>query len=578
MLHHVDDVFSTWKPDSPVSRLRRGEIRARRRAARGGRGAGALPPGARRLGRLVRPLGPCPAASTPPASSRAGRSSARWTSCAASAAGGHDQRRRRHRRVRRARARPAVAHRHPRPAAPPTGLLTVVTLAATTAPWRPRAPTSAARTCSTRAAGEPAQGLLAGDRRRPRPGLRRRPGDGSAGLRRRGSGARRRAARLQRARRRRRRLGAHDAGVPGGRRGGGLTEIAAPAEVRCALRVRCGAPAEGALCGCAARSSAAVASVPQAAPVTCGPSPSSRAVGQPRQPSIRVASPGQAGSPCRYLVQSIKIWANWTRSPKAHPFSGGGTSPTRSGERRGPAGQAARITATVQPARVVADEPFYERHRREQPAAGETRSRRLDRGSPCRRGRTRPARPARRRPRPGRAARASLWSTTLRWCLAAAVACALAWLTYTRNGWIPLLSGADLGVHEFGHLVFFWSPRIWEQFAGSFMQVALPLAVCVYFWRRGDRAAAIVTLAWAAESLNNVSVYVHDATRMVLPLFNDDGSGLGPRLAQHPRRAGAARPHRPDHPAVRGVSVALLSRRARARPAGLTTRARLLAP
>ena len=123
--------------------------------------------------------------------------------------------------------------------------------------------------------------------------------------------------------------------------------------------------------------------------------------------------------------------------------------------------------------------------------------------------------------------RASLWDTTLRWCLAAAVVCALAWLTYTRNGWIPLLSGADLGVHEFGHLVFFWSPRIWEQFAGSFMQVALPLAVCVYFWRRGDRAAAIVTLAWAAESLNNVSVYLHDATRMVLPLFNDDGSGSG---------------------------------------------------
>ena len=120
-----------------------------------------------------------------------------------------------------------------------------------------------------------------------------------------------------------------------------------------------------------------------------------------------------------------------------------------------------------------------------------------------------------------------LWTTTLRWCLAVAVACALAWLTFTRNGWIPLLSGADLGVHEFGHLVFFWAPRIWLQFAGSFMQVALPLAACVYFWRRGDRAAAIVTLAWAAESLNNVSVYIHDATRMVLPLFNDDGSGSG---------------------------------------------------
>ena len=34
-------------------------------------------------------------------------------------------------------------------------------------------------------------------------------------------------------------------------------------------------------------------------------------------------------------------------------------------------------------------------------------------------------------------------------------------------------------------------------------------------------------LAWAAESLNNVSVYIYDATRMVLPLLGDDGSGAG---------------------------------------------------
>jgi len=129
----------------------------------------------------------------------------------------------------------------------------------------------------------------------------------------------------------------------------------------------------------------------------------------------------------------------------------------------------------------------------------------------------------------GRAYRRSgrgLWETA-QWPVAAAVVVALALLTYTRNGWIPLLSGADLGVHEFGHLVFAWAPTIWVQFAGSFMQVALPLVVAAYFWRRRDTFAAIVTLAWAAESLNNVSVYIYDATRMVLPLFNDDGSGAG---------------------------------------------------
>ena len=120
-----------------------------------------------------------------------------------------------------------------------------------------------------------------------------------------------------------------------------------------------------------------------------------------------------------------------------------------------------------------------------------------------------------------------LWGATLQWLVAAAVVVALAVLTFTRNGWIPILSGADLGVHEFGHLVFVWAPTIVEQFAGSFMQVALPLAVCAYFAHRRDSFAAIVALAWVAESLNNVSVYMYDATRMVLPLFNDDGSGSG---------------------------------------------------
>jgi len=141
------------------------------------------------------------------------------------------------------------------------------------------------------------------------------------------------------------------------------------------------------------------------------------------------------------------------------------------------------------------------------------------------RGRTRGGPPSGHRP--GDASRRGLWATTLQWPAAAAVVAALALLTFTRNGWIPLLSGADLGMHEFGHLVFAWSPTIWEQFAGSFMQVALPLAVASYFWRRADTFAAIVALAWAAESLNNVSVYIYDATRMVLPLFNDDGSGAG---------------------------------------------------
>jgi hypothetical protein len=119
------------------------------------------------------------------------------------------------------------------------------------------------------------------------------------------------------------------------------------------------------------------------------------------------------------------------------------------------------------------------------------------------------------------------WDLTVKWLLAAALAGLLAYLTYSRGGWIPLLSDADLAIHEFGHRLTFWAPAIVCQLAGSFLQVAAPLGLGGYFLWRRDRFAVILMIAWAAESLNNVSVYMYDATRMVLSLFNDDGSGSG---------------------------------------------------
>jgi hypothetical protein len=83
-------------------------------------------------------------------------------------------------------------------------------------------------------------------------------------------------------------------------------------------------------------------------------------------------------------------------------------------------------------------------------------------------------------------------------------------------------------VHELGHLLTFWAPDLMLWGAGSFLQVVLPLLIGAYFfWGRHDRFAVVLMVAWAAESLNNVSVYVYDATRMALPLIGDDGSGAG---------------------------------------------------
>lgn len=115
----------------------------------------------------------------------------------------------------------------------------------------------------------------------------------------------------------------------------------------------------------------------------------------------------------------------------------------------------------------------------------------------------------------------------LRWGAAAVAVAALAWLSFTRNGWVPFLSGVDLGVHEFGHLVFVWAPDLWVALAGSLVQVAAPAALAAYFMWRGDRLAVVLMVGWLGMSLNNVSVYIRDATRMELPLFGDDGSGSG---------------------------------------------------
>ncbi|MCX6373190.1 MAG: hypothetical protein NTX16_08925 [Actinobacteria bacterium] len=116
---------------------------------------------------------------------------------------------------------------------------------------------------------------------------------------------------------------------------------------------------------------------------------------------------------------------------------------------------------------------------------------------------------------------------TLQWVVAAALVVALAWATFATHGWIPILSPFDLVVHETGHVLFVWAPTLLMQMGGSITQVALPLVIAACFWWRRDDFAVIILLAWAAESLNNVSIYVADAQDMVLSLVGDDGSGAG---------------------------------------------------
>jgi hypothetical protein len=149
------------------------------------------------------------------------------------------------------------------------------------------------------------------------------------------------------------------------------------------------------------------------------------------------------------------------------------------------------------------------------------------------------------------------WESTFQWVVAIAATVLLATLTFSRGGWVPLLSRADLGIHEFGHLLLWWAPELLVQFAGSAIQVLLPLLLGGYFLWRRDRMAVVLMMAWAAESLNNVSVYIYDATRMELPLVGDDGSGAGHDWHNILSRLGALSHTDAVAYTVRGVSVAL---------------------
>lgn len=81
-----------------------------------------------------------------------------------------------------------------------------------------------------------------------------------------------------------------------------------------------------------------------------------------------------------------------------------------------------------------------------------------------------------------------------------------------------LLDGVDLLFHEAGHLVFAPFGEFVGYLGGTLMQLLMPLAFLVSFWRRGERYAMSVVLWWVAQNFWNISVYMRDARTQQLPL------------------------------------------------------------
>ena len=105
-------------------------------------------------------------------------------------------------------------------------------------------------------------------------------------------------------------------------------------------------------------------------------------------------------------------------------------------------------------------------------------------------------------------------------------------------GQVPLVSGIDLAIHEFGHNLF--QPFGWAFFGetgvvlgGSLTQFVFPLIFVGYFLfskKHRDIQGAMCCLWWSAINLLGVSIYAADARAGALTLINgltgqDEDSG-----------------------------------------------------
>jgi hypothetical protein len=86
-----------------------------------------------------------------------------------------------------------------------------------------------------------------------------------------------------------------------------------------------------------------------------------------------------------------------------------------------------------------------------------------------------------------------------------------------KSGFL-LLDYVNLPFHEFGHLFFGilgQGPGIW---GGTLAQLLIPVIIGVNFWIRQEPLGVAFGGFWFGENFLNISVYLGDAQKMLLPL------------------------------------------------------------
>lgn len=100
---------------------------------------------------------------------------------------------------------------------------------------------------------------------------------------------------------------------------------------------------------------------------------------------------------------------------------------------------------------------------------------------------------------------------------------------HDQYGYVPLLSGIDLAIHEFGHMLFMpfgieFLGSTMMILGGSLIQVVVPLIFMLYFLGipKGvrDVHAAMICLWWSSINVLSVAIYCADSRAGVLMLVN----------------------------------------------------------
>jgi hypothetical protein len=92
------------------------------------------------------------------------------------------------------------------------------------------------------------------------------------------------------------------------------------------------------------------------------------------------------------------------------------------------------------------------------------------------------------------------------------------WFGNQGQRWFPVLDGANLLFHEFGHpFVGLFSAQLMV-YGGTLGQLIFPVAAAVQFRRAGATGSFAVCCVWLMQNLFNIARYMADARAQLLPL------------------------------------------------------------